>query len=213
MLEETLIAAFLTRESVYLFSDGRVINTDSGKIYNRHSKVHKLSKRCGLLVAGAYMPELPSTVSKVASKRHMPYVEQIAPIVCQEMKSTWQLLENRESPERIRKARAFAFVAGYDSDNEPRLFYIDDKSIPPFFLQKRELFKGGIDLEIGSLSTGSGELEDPSGMLTQEIRARLPVQQSLYQILLASFNRVKNALASQYEKIGGETFCLILNRE
>lgn len=213
MVEGTLIAAFITRDSVYLLSDGRVINTDTGQVHNTHSKVHKLSERCGLLVAGAYMPKLPGTVSKIAEERGMPAVEQVAPIVRQEMEATWKLLENRESPESIYRARAFAFVVGFDSCNEPRLFYIDNKSEPAFRLQERHLFGDGNNIEIGSLSTGSGEIEDPSGMLSEEIRARLPIRDSLQQLFIASFNGVKNVLSSQYERIGGETFLLTLNKE
>jgi len=166
-----------------------------------------------LLVAGAYMPSLPKTVSKIATERGTPYVEQVAPIVRQEMEATWRLLGERVSPDRFSQVRAFAFVAGFDSLNRHHLFYIDDRSKPPFHLQERPLFIGGNDLEIGALSTGSGKLENPSGMLTAEIQARLPVRTSLYQLLLASFDGVKNALASQYESIGGDTFCLIFNKE
>lgn len=72
MVEGTLIAAFITRDSVYLLSDGRVINTDTGQVHNTHSKVHKLSERCGLLVAGAYMPKLPGTIGYVAGKVSPP---------------------------------------------------------------------------------------------------------------------------------------------
>jgi len=213
MVEGTLIAAFITCDSVYLLSDGRVVNTDTGQVHNTHSKVHKLSERCGLLVAGAYMPELPRTVSKIAEERDMTNVEQVAPIVRQEMEATWQLLKNRESPERIHRSRAFAFVVGFDSCNEPRLFYIDNKSEPAFSLQERHLFGDGNDIEIGSLSTGSGEIEDPSGMLCEEIRARLPIRDTLQQLLIASFNGVKNVLSSQYERIGGETFILTLKKK
>jgi len=213
MLKGTFIAAFLDRNSVHLFSDGRAINIKTGHVYNDHSKVHKLSEHCGLLVAGIYMPDLPTTVSKIATERDTPYVEQVAPVVRQEMEATWRLLGERVSPDRLSQARAFAFVAGFDSRNRPCLFYIDDKSKPPFHLQERPLFIGGNDPEIGALSTSSGELENPTDMLIAEYHARLPVRTSLHHLLLASFNGVKNDLASQYEGIGGETFYLIFNKE
>jgi hypothetical protein len=159
------------------------------------------------------MPSLPTTVSKIAMERGTPYVQQVAPIVRHEMEAMWRLLGERVSPDRFSQARAFAFVAGFDSCNRPRLFYIDDKSKPPFHLQERPLFIDGNDLEIGAMSTGSGELENPSGMLTAEIQVRLPVRTLLHQLLLASFDGVKNALSSQYERIGGDTFYLIFNKE
>jgi hypothetical protein len=212
MLKGTLIAAFLTPDSVHLFSDGRVINTNTGQRYNRHSKVHKLSERCGLLVAGVYMAKLPTMVSKIAMERDTPYVDQIALIVNQEMANTWRLFEERESPDRVNQARAFAFIVGFDSRNRPRLFYTDNKSNPPFHLQERPLFADGKDLEMGAMSTGSGEIENPSSMLTAEIQTRLPVRTSLQQLLLTSFDGVKNILASQYEGIGGDTFHLTFRK-
>jgi hypothetical protein len=206
MLEGTLIAAFITRDSIHLFSDGRVINRETRQISNTHSKVHHLSAHCGMLVAGVYMPALPTAVSRIAAERRQAFADQVAPIVRQEMRASWQILEHREAPERIRQARAFAFVTGFDAHELPRLFYVDNRSVPSFALQERPLFGRGCNLEIGAMSTGSGELEDLSAMFTSEIQARLPLQATLAQVLEESFDCVKNRLAGQYESIGGRGF-------
>jgi hypothetical protein len=165
-----------------------------------------------MLVARVYMPMLPTTVSQTAAQRRQPFVDQVAWIVRHEMEASWRIIELRELPERIRQARAFAFVAGFDVNESPRLFYIDNKSNPPFLLQERPLFTTGNDLEMGAMSTGSGELEDPSSMLAAEIQVRLPLQMTLHRLLEESFNHVKDTLAAQYESIGGRTFSLVISR-
>lgn len=206
MKQGTLITAFVTHGFVLLLSDGRVVNTETEQVFNDHSKVHVLTDKSGLLVAGVYMPRLPLDVSRIASERGMSCVDQVAPLVKDEMEATWSLLESEVSPEQIAQARAFAFVSGFDSIRQPRLFYIDNRSNPPFSLQERTLFEESNDVEIGAMSTGSGDLENPSSMLVAAIQSRLPLTVPLEEALTSSFNDVKVALASQYERIGGETF-------
>jgi len=166
-----------------------------------------------MLVAGVYMPTLPMTVSQAVARRGEPFVDQVARIVRQEMEARWRILEQREPPERVRQARAFAFVVGFDASESPRLFYIDNKSNPPFVLQERRLFGAGNNLEVGAMSTGSGELDDVSGMLGAEIGARLTAQITLDRLLTESFDQVKDRLAERYESIGGTTFSLVIRQQ
>lgn len=208
----TLISTIITKENIYLFSDGRTVNLDNGEINNLHTKVHRLSKFCGLLVAGVYMPDLPSQVSTIASSNNLIYANQIADVVQKVISKIWEYLENNNPPDKIAASRAFAFICGYDNLFIPRLYYVDSQTTPKFTIKERFLFSEKTDLEIAAMSTGSGEFENPTQMLTDSILKLYKYNSVIENVFLDSFDSVKEELAKSYPKIGGNTFASKINK-
>jgi len=202
----TVIAVFTTREEIYLFSDGRLTNLDTGKFNDAYPKVHRLSKYTGLLTAGINMPDLPVQVSTIASRSNLLYVKDIVPIVRDVMTDIWHYLEGTNVLDKMAERKAFAFICGFDQNLIPHVYYIDNNTTPPFVIKEKSLFTGTINLEIASISTGSGEFVDPSQMLANEISKNYSNSIPLKSILLKSFNSVKLNLAKTNSWIGGQTF-------
>jgi hypothetical protein len=215
-LHGTLIAAFLTRDEIFLASDGRVIHNKTGQIHNDWSKVHQINKYVGMLTAGAFIPPFKDAVVRNCNDRNIRTVEGVVQVASLILTEFWRSnVERIKQSGRLDEFRVFVFIAGFDVNNCPRLFYLDNMSKPKFSIQVRQLFQNGHDFEIGALSTGSGQEEDPSGLLTQEINCRiqqLGIIPNLSLILYSAFSLVKDKLSKTNSRIGGKTFLSKIDR-
>jgi hypothetical protein len=208
----TLIAAFLLRDQVFLFSDGRVIDADSGQVHDDWSKVHHLAPMVGMLTAGHYVPHLRDDICRNSSERNVSTVDGVANIAGLVLSETWRRFESApENAAKIALARVFVFIAGFDAHAEARLFYLDSTSTPRFRLQERSLFSPGRDLEIAAMSTGSGATENPSALLINEVQTRLRSQVD-FDVLCSAFDATKAELAKTNDRIGGVTFAAVVDR-
>jgi len=206
----TLIAAFLTKNAIFFASDGRVIDSNSGKVHNNWSKVHRINNYVGMLTDGAYLKHLKDDIVRNCNEKDSSSADGVAQIASLLLKEIWHLNFNRiEREGKLNEVRIFIFLAGFDNTKRPRLFYMDNMSDPIFKIQERQLFQSGRDLEIAAMSTGSGQNENPSELLTSEIKKSLQSlsgDYNLSQVLYSSFGATKDQLSVTNSQIGGETF-------
>jgi len=207
----TLIAAFFTKDEIFLASDGRVNNIDNGEVHDDWSKVHQINKSVGMLTAGACTPTLATDIINNCKSRGIETVDEVAKIAHLVLKEIWRLnVDMFEREGKLDDIRIFIFLAGFDAHSQPRLFYLDNMSDPIFTIQERNLFQTATDIEIAALSTGSGEEENPSAMLAADIRNNLSSnnakQNSLPMALHSAFNSTKDRLSNRNSSIGGQTF-------
>jgi hypothetical protein len=212
----TLIAAFIRAGEIALFSDGRVIDADSGRIHNDWSKVHQLSPMVGMLTAGHYVPSLREDIRRNAADRALTSVEDVATIARLVLIEIWRKLGSspQEAP-KLEVARVFVFIVGFDRFSRPRLYYLDNRSSPQFVLQERSLFTtGGGDVEIASMSTGSGETEDPSASLATHLKGLAEKQGAGVDVFAfrSAFDMTKAELGAKNKRIGGRTFGAVIDR-
>jgi hypothetical protein len=209
-LHGTLVAAFLTRSAIFLASDGRVIDSDSGKIFDDWTKVHRLTEQVGMLTAGAYVKHLKEDIVCKCNSRGILDVVGVAQIASLVLQEIWRLNAGAiEAQGKLEEVRIFIFLAGFDETGQPRLFYSDNNSQPKFAIQERQLFRSGYDLEIAAISTGSGKWEDPSELLKEEIGARIETGMSvqiLPHLLYSAFGATKKKLSVTNPRVGGKTF-------
>jgi len=206
----TLIATFITKNKIYLLSEGRVIDKRDGTIRDDWSKIHKINNQVGMLVAGIYVPNLRDDIIRNCKERNLTSVKDVANISSLVLQEIWkQFTANPENKDKIKNVRIFVFLIGFDENKAPHLFYIDNMSEPKFKLQERALFQSGCELEIGAMSHASGKTEDPSAILLKYITPYITPkgkQIDLKRILYSAFNSTKKELAEKSRQIGGKTF-------
>lgn len=180
--------------------DGSVVRDD-------WSKVHQLTPKIALLTVGRYLPDLMSNFRSRWGDRRASSVREAVDVLRLALEEEWRGPAAR--PGRADgDVRAFVFVTGFDPTGQPRLFYLDNQTNPPFRIQERTLFVDGRDLEIAAMSHGSGVEQHPSAAIVRHfgmIRWRQPTQ-NLREQLLASFDAAKGELALTDSQIGGQTF-------
>lgn len=210
IFEGTLIATFITKNKIYLLSDGRVINKIDGTIRDDWSKIHKINNRVGMLVAGIYVPNLRDDIIRNCRERDLTSVKDVANISSLILQEIWnQYTANPEYKEKIKNIRIFVFLVGFDENNVPHMFFLDNMSEPRFKLQEKALFEVGDELEIGAMSYASGETENPSGMLIKYLTPYINSkgkQIDLKRSIYSAFNSTKKELAEKTQQIGGKTF-------
>src|SRR2546427_1452956 len=86
----TLVAAFLMPDQIALFSDGRVIDSDSGRVHNDWSKVHQLAPMVGMLTAGHYMPHLRDDIRRNSQARNVTAVDDVANVSSLVLVEAWR---------------------------------------------------------------------------------------------------------------------------
>ncbi len=206
--EGTLVAVFVTRTKVFLLSDGRVTRKRDGASYDNWSKVHKLSNMVGMLTAGAYPPSLRGDIIRNCEDRKVSWVKDVTKVTSLVLQEIWrQVTANPDNQDSIRNTRIFIFIAGFDESLHPHLYFLDNLSEPPFKVQEKDLFVSGHDLEIGAISTGSGDTESPSVLLRKYLTPRLGANsENLRSIIYSAFNNTKDELSKTIPQIGGETF-------
>jgi len=212
-LEGTLTAFVATRDRIYLLSDGRVTNSKTGESSDEHSKVHPINKYVGILVAGRFVPILASNVREKSSTQAKNSVFEIAQFTKEEFETAWRLMNDQFTSEEIASIRLFSFIAGFEN-GQPKLFYVDNMTNPPFEIKERLLFQGTSDFEIAALSHGSGDYNNPSGLLTNQIKTNAQLYSgvmSLDDIIRQSFDNVKKAISEHSPQIGGKTFMGIID--
>jgi hypothetical protein len=218
ILHGTLIATVITKNLIYLFSDGRLINKERGVINDNWSKIHKINDLVGMLVAGQYIQHLRDDIIRNCQRRNLKSVKDVAEITSLVLKGTWNnIAANPEYKEKISEIKIFAFIVGFDASASPHLYFVDSMSSPMFRLQERLLFLGGEDLEIGAISYESGIKENPSNMLINQIIPHRNLinrkEFELKDILLRAFNDIKNELSKNHSSIGGQTFFAVIDNK
>lgn len=206
----TLIAVIATTNSIYLFSDGRVINPFTGQTNNAWSKVHKINNHVGMLVAGHYLPNLTKDIIFNCQQRGFTSITDIAEITVLVLQETWtNLSRDPVTQDKMKELKAFVFLAGFDSNRKPRLFSFSHSSEPRFKLQETIPFPSS-ELAVAAMSSSSGISDNPSQEIIQFITFAMrdnPKESALINILYSAFDATKQRLGKKERAIGGETFC------
>lgn len=209
-LSGSFIATFITKNKIFLFSDGRLTNTQTGVVNDSTSKVHELTRQVGMLAAGSHMPYLGSHIAEVCAHEGIVFVHGVVDITKLALETIWRDFSERpDNRDKVEDVRIFVFVSGFDSSMTPHMYYLDNMSNPRFKPQHRVLFQAGNDLEIGAISTGSGENVNPSSILTKQIESQIKTARGKYnleEVLHLTFDSTKAELGIKNNWIGGDTF-------
>lgn len=207
----TFVATFVMKDKIFLLSDGRIVDSRAGTITSESfSKVHRLTNKVGMLTAGRYLPNLTTEISNICENMKTVYVDEVVKIAKTVLEKTSEQLYLRiNNQELVKDIRIFVFIVGFDENSNPRLFYLDNMSKPPFKIQERMLFQSGYDIEIGAMSTGSGEFEDPSSILVKHFKREYELKGryvDLVTIIHSAFSYTKEEMSKRNHQIGGEVF-------
>lgn len=208
----TLVCNVITLKKIYLFSDGRVNN--KGKIISdEHSKVHQITKFTGMLTAGMYIKQLITITSNECKKKNLIFAEDVIQIAALVIREIWnnnlELMERREKDENM---KIFAFVSGYSKEKVPKLYYLDSNSRPRFVINERILFRGGKEIEIGSIVSDDTSQESSDLMMKNIVQLRKRIQakkvgkKKLSKIFRSAFDATKKQINSENNLVGGKTF-------
>lgn len=201
----TLIAAVFTKNNIYLFSDGRTTYNKSGKIaLNSVSKVHQITEKIGMLTAGVYIPELMEEIKSEKGSLHCN-IEDIVKIIQKILIKKWDLITTKKD------RRLIVFIVGYDNNDLPRLFIIDNMYKPPFLIKERELNVRTNSLELAVLCTGGGNKFDPSKIMTSYIKKYENQHIPKDQYINLAFQSTMKDIEKYHSSVGGEIFSLIIN--
>lgn len=213
----TLIATVITKEKILLFSDGRIIyGKDNTITSDSFSKLHKLTDKVGMLTAGRYIHKLTPEIVKVCEDTKTIYVEDVVvktKLMAEKIWQEYSLEHSNNQTNNMRDIRFFLFVVGYDRNSKPRLYYLDNMTPHPFEIQERVLFNAKQNIEIASMSTGSGETEDPGNIIAGYVNYEINMNRKidLLGAILVSFNKTKEVLSERNHHIGGRTFVAIID--
>jgi len=207
-MDGSLITVFISRHHILLFSDGRATNSNTGKVNNEWTKVHRISNYVGMLCAGKYLPFLKSEIIEEGKKDDAVFVEDYAKIAKRVIDRQWVIIRKEIKNEEIMNSiRVFFFIAGYDRNNNPRLFYFDSNKM--FKTEERKLFQTATDIEIGAMAHGSGGFDDVSNIIKNNFNhfSSVVAKGTDYRKLLyLSFEKTKDQLSRTTHSIGGKTF-------
>ena len=213
MISGTIISVVLTKEMIYLLSDGRLVNNEKKEIISEsHSKIHWLSKYAGLLVAGKYMPKVPNQVREIIKFRKLLFIDEIVEHVENIFIPKWEELIKTFPPDTIKEARAFAFITGFDKKYNPRLFYIDSCSSPIFKIQEGMLFRDNEILECSIMANHPPANIDVSQTFIDILTLKSKGGMQTFSAILESFNYVKEQLSMEVLGIGGKTFASVIDK-
>lgn len=201
----TLIAAVFSNDFIYLFSDGRIKYNKSGKIAsNNISKVHQLTNRIGMLTAGVYIPELTEEI--INEKDVSSDIEDIVLIAQKIIINKWKKTTTKKD------RRLIVFIAGYDKNNFPRLFIIDNMHKHPFSIQEKALDIKKDYFEFAVLYTNSSDKINPSEIMSsytkKYINQGIPENNSVR----IAFEETMRDIEKTTTSVGGEIYSIIINR-
>jgi len=206
----TLIAVAIINDSIHLFSDGRVKDLKTGVVNDSWSKIHKINNRVGMLTLGISLPSLKDDIIRNCDERGFTDIEDVAPIVSDVLRLTVETARKvPENNEVIEKHPVFIFLTGFDKCNKPRLFYLDQRTLPPFAIQERVLDASRDKLEMTGMSTESGISEDPTSQIMKYISEEHGKfsGQNIGEIINQAFEKTKRILSEKHpNSIGGRTF-------
>jgi len=212
-IEGTLVVAFLMRNEILLCSDGRVVDALSGAVVRDDwSKVHQLTPMIGLLTLGRYLPNLVSSFRSQWSGRTGSSVLDAVTVLSLSLTEEWRNLTTQPG-HLASDLRVFIFIAGFENTGQARLYYLDDRTDPPFTIKERILFADGCDVEIAAMSHGSKGEQNPALAIRRQF-AIIQKNQLLHNVrrqLLDSFEAAKDELSLMDSHIGGRTFAATIN--
>lgn len=203
----TLIAAVFYNGKYFLFSDGRLTDSQSKSIISdSHSKLHKLTNYSAMLAAGRFLPNLTPNIVKSCLDNELICVEDVITIAKPIIEAQWNslLLSTNTANKDI---KFFCFIVGIDKRHLPRLFYLDNQTNPPLLLQERPITD---EIEIAAISYGSDSvIENPSNDFTFYLR-QLSKQTNILlnpqKVFYDSFVKTQEKLSKSKPLIGGKTF-------
>lgn len=208
----TLIAAFITRTSIVLCSDGRVVNSATGAVVRDDwTKVHRLTGYAGMLTGGRDLPRLMQGIAGALAGDPEADVAEVAGRTRDVLGQEWSLLSANSHPP---SGRAVAIVAGFDSRGLPRVFHLDSDDRPTFRPAEVMLFNSGDDLEVVAIATGAGADEDVSRVIIGHVDTIYRRQPRIdrERLFIAAFNVAKDELGTRNSRIGGRTFVADIER-
>jgi len=208
----TLIAVVYFNTNFYLLSDGRLVDSrNMSVISNSHSKLHKLTNYSAMLTAGRYLNNLAPEIARLCSNGPHIYVDDVINLAKTEIKRQWEELIKRINVQ-YKQEKFFCFIVGFDKKHNPRIFYIDNQTTPPFDIQERQLT---FEIEIAAISHGSGNsIENPSSeiasYLNQNIQSNYFIKNP-QKVILEAFNQTLRKLSTINLFCGGKTFLSIID--
>lgn len=205
--EGTLIAVFAMQRTLLLCSDGRIVRASDGAVLREdYRKVHRLTSRVGLLTAGRELPDLVARITTALAGRTNPTFDQISAVVREAVVTEWASLPRTSGGQP--SGRAFAYVAGFDERDRPRLVQLDSATMPAFQIDPVALLDGGMELDVAALATSSGPNENVSALIVRHIDRLARTQPGLdrLRLLQSAFEASKAELSLRNPRIGGATF-------
>ncbi len=201
----TLIAAIFSNDSIYLFSDGRTTYNKSGKIaLNNISKVHQITNKIGMLTAGVYIPELTEEIIENINVANN--IQDIVHVAQRIIIDKWNLTTTKKD------RRLIVFIAGYDKNNLPMLFIIDNMHKQPFSIQERKLDIKKDSFEFAVLCTNSGNKLNPIEIMTsytkKYIKQGIPEDKSIKRAFQNTMRDIEKTTSS----VGGNIYSIIIKK-
>jgi hypothetical protein len=210
----SLIAVFAMKSTLLLCSDGRIVRASDGQVLREdYRKVHKLTNRAGLLTAGRELPGLLTAVSGDVARRPDAAFDEVVAMTRTALVKEWRALPPGQNG--APSGRVFAYIAGFDQQNQPRLVELDSAATPMFRADAVPLLDRGQELDVAAIATTRGPNEDVSAVIVRHVDVLARSQPAIdrTRLLLSAFEASKAELSLRNPRIGGATFSAAITQD
>jgi len=199
----TILATACTKDSFYLFSDGRVVNLIDNKIINDTTcKIFKITGKTAMLTAGVELDDLPIQTRLISKANKFIYANDVARVVNEYFLVRSNFLKSHFD---FKKYVIFVIICGYDSLSSPKEYLFNSTTSIPFQISEHHI-QTPLDLLSVGASNGNSFSQNVNAVDTgkSEVLAS--------EFLRKAFDRMKEVESFHNTNVGGKTSQYILSR-
>lgn len=200
----SVIATVFTKDTIQLFSDGRLLSTIKDSIESDlHSKVYKLSDQCGMVTGGLFFRSIHSFLLDKAQNLKLKYPDEFADIAFTTLKTEWEVLRTQGHFKNIKDPTIHLLIAGFDVKCQPRLFNIFAEGPEPVIMREEVLVLNATS-QFSLLVKSAKGAQDV--YTVQLIMATKHPYKALTEMAREAFNNTKVILSKKSILNGGATY-------